>query len=126
MKRAVIDAATLLTWFDPDGTGRTMRTEYEAGELVVVAPRTIVADAIGLLAERPGWSAERLERAATELGRLGVELHDPPNPELARYVATGLPANLAAYPALAASLDLPLTAADERLREAAGALIATS
>lgn len=119
MKRLVVDAGTLLAWFDAEGSGRAMRAEYEAGELTVVAPRTIIADAIGLLARRPGWTAERLERAATELQRLGLELHDPPVAELARYVARGLPADRAAYAALAASLDLRLATADADLRRAA-------
>ncbi len=123
MKRLVVDAATLLAWFGHDGAGREMRAEYEAGQLTVLAPRTIVADAIALLASRPGWTADRLERAATELLRLGLELHEPPVSELARYVAAGLPADRAAYPALAASLDLRLATADTRIRQVAAPLV---
>lgn len=123
MKRLVVDAATLLTWFDPGGAGREMRAEYEAGQLTVLAPRTIVADAIALLASRPGWTADRLERAATELLRLGLELHEPPVSALARYVAAGLPADRAAYPALAASRDLRLATDDARLLQVAAAPI---
>jgi predicted nucleic acid-binding protein len=123
VRRFVIDAATLLSWFDADGAGREMRADYEAGQLTVLAPRTIVADAIALLATRSGWTADRLERAATELQRLGLELHDPPVAELARYISKGLPADRAAYPALAASLDLRLATDDARLRQVAASLI---
>jgi predicted nucleic acid-binding protein len=90
----------------------------------VVAPRAIVADALGRLARRPGWTADRLERVAVELGRLGLELHEPPVADLARFVARGLPADRAAYPALAASLDLRLETDDDELRAAAAALVA--
>jgi predicted nucleic acid-binding protein len=123
VRRVVLDVGVLLSWFDADGPGRTIRAEYEAGQLTVVAPRTIVADALGVLAHRPGWAADRLERAATELGRLGLELRDPPVADVARYVARGLPADRAAYPALAAALDLRLETNDPRLRSAAGAII---
>ena len=123
MKRLGVDARTLLSWFDAHGPGRPLRAAYEAGQLTVVAPRTVVADAIALLASRPGWNPERLERAATELQRLGLDLHDPPVAELVRYVAKGLPADRAAYPALAASLDLPLVTDDEDVRRAAGPFV---
>ena len=123
MRRVVLDAASLLSWFDADGSGRTTRAEYEAGQLAVVAPRTIVADVLGLLARRPGWDTDRLERVAIELGRIGLELHDPPPADVARYVARGLPADRAAYPALAAARDLRLTTDDPQLTNAAATLI---
>ena len=123
MRRVVLDVGVLLSWFDADAPGRALRGEYEAGQLTVVAPRTIVADALGALAGRPGWAADRLERAATELGRLGLELRDPPVADLARYVARGLPADRAAYPALAEALDLRLETDDPRVRSAAGPLV---
>lgn len=126
MRRVVIDAPTLLSWFDAGGEGRELRMEYEAGTLVVVAPRTIVADALALLARRPHWSVERLHRAALELGRLGFELRDPPSSELARYLAAGLPADRAAYAALAAGLDLRLATSDPALAEAAAPLLLRS
>lgn len=123
MRRVVLDAGSLLSWFDADGPGRTMRAEYEAGQLAAVAPRTIVADVLALLAQRPGWDAARLERAAVEIGRIGLELHDPPAVDVARYVARGLPADRAAYPALAAALDLRLETQEPRIRDAAATLI---
>jgi predicted nucleic acid-binding protein len=123
MRRLVIDADALLSWFDTGGAGRSMRAEYEAGQLTVVAPRTIVADAVGRLAQRSGWTGDRLERAASELQRLGLELHDPPVTELARWVAQGLSPDRAAYPALASSLDLRLETDDPALREVAGSLV---
>lgn len=122
MRRLVIDAEMLLGWFAADGAGRELRDEYEAGALTVVAPRGIVADALALLARRPGWTPERLERAAVELGRLGIEVHDPPAGELARWIARGLSADRAAYAAVAAVLDLRLATDDPTLRETAATL----
>ena len=119
----MLDVGVLLSWFEADGSGRQMREEYEAGQIAVVAPRTIVADALARLASRPGWTAERLERAAVELGRIGLELREPPVAGVARYIARGLPADRAAYPALAAAADLRLQTDDLRLRQAAGPLI---
>ena len=123
MRRVVLDAGSLLTWFVAGGSGRGMRAEYEAGQLTVIAPRTIGADAIALLAGRQGWDGPRLERAAVELGRLGIEVHDPPLAGLARWIANGLAADRAAYPALAESLDLRLVTDDARLQEVAAAVV---
>jgi predicted nucleic acid-binding protein len=125
MRRIVVDHGTLLSWFDAGGEGRSMRAEYEAGQLTVVAPRTIVADAVASLAQRPGWTGERLERAATELQRLRLELHDPPIAEIARWVTKGLSADRAAYAALASTLDLRLETEDAALRQVAAPLVGT-
>lgn len=123
MRRLVIDAGTLLAWFEPDGEGRRLRTDYEAGQLAVVAPSSIVTDVLARLAERPGWTAERLERVANELVRLGLELHEPPIAAVALWLARGLDPARAAYPALAASLDLRLATADDELRNVAAPLV---
>ena len=119
----VLDAGSLLTWFEASASERGMRAEYEAGQLTVIAPRTIAADAIGLLAGRQGWDGPRLERAAVELGRLAIEVHDPPLAGLARWIAGGLAADRAAYPALAESLDVRLVTDDPRLGEVAEAVV---
>jgi predicted nucleic acid-binding protein len=124
VRRVVLDAGALLTWFEPDGAHGGLRTEYEAGTLTVIGPRHLVADALGALASRDRAPAERLVRVAGELHRLGLLLQDPPVSELATWLAKGLPAHRAAYPALAASLEVPLVTDDPELLRIATGLLA--
>lgn len=119
MRRVVADAGAILSWFAPGGDHRALRSEYEEGVLVVVAPRTFLTDALAILASRDGWSAERLARAGAELDRLGLQLEDPPLDELARWLARGLDRSQASAAALATWLDLPLITDDAELRRIA-------
>ena len=123
MRRIVIDPAALLTWFGGEGPHRSLRAEYEGGALTILAPRHLVADVLGELAARDVQAPDRLARIAGELQRLGMQLQDPPATELAEWLARGLDARRAAYAALAASLDVPLAAADAELRRAAPDLL---
>lgn len=118
MKRLVIDAGALIGWFDGTGEHGALRAEYEAGTLAVVAPRGVIADALGILAAR-GVGQELLARIGAELQRIGLQLQDPPMETLARWLARGLAADRAAYPALAASLEIPLVTDDPELRRVA-------
>lgn len=122
MRRVVVDASVLLDWFVANGPYRALRAEYEAGTLIVIGPRALVGDALGRLAER-GVPAERLVRVAAELQRLGLQLQDPPVPELATWVAKGLPGHRAAYAALASALEVPLITDDPELRRIAAAVL---
>lgn len=122
MRRIVIDAPLLLSWFARDGEGRPLRAEYEAGRLAIVAPAALPADIIGLVARRDELPADRLVRIAAELERLGFELRQPAPASVATWVARGLNPDRAAYPALAASLDLNLATNDPELRRVAGPL----
>ena len=112
MRRVVLDASALLSWFSPDPSGRALRADYEQGLLSVVAPPQLTADALSSLAGSP---KERLLRVAAELDRLGFELREPPIDDLASWLAQGLTARQAGYAALASSLDLPLVTADADL-----------
>lgn len=123
MRRIVLDVGLLLSWFGPDADARRVRDEYAAGELAIVAPSGIVGDALALLARRPGWDEQRLQRAAIELTRLGFELGDPAPADLATWIARGLPPDRAAYAALAAGLDLPLATTDADLRRIGSELL---
>jgi predicted nucleic acid-binding protein len=119
-----MDAGALLAWFEPDAPRRGLRAEYEAGALSVMAPRHLAADALALLARERGFGPDRLTAVAAELGRLGFELADPPITELARWLAKGLPADRAAYPALATAHELPLVTDDPELRRVAKTVLA--
>jgi predicted nucleic acid-binding protein len=121
MRRIVVDAATVLSWFD--GTGADQRREYEAGEFVAMAPRRLHADLLATIAARGRTRRDRLARIAGELPRIGIQLQDPPLAVLAGWIARGLDAEVAAYAALAEHLDMRLHARDSRLRDGAKPLI---
>ena len=121
MRRFVVDAATVLSWFEASGAGQ--RRDYEAGEFAAVAPRRLHADLLAAIAGRGQTSPERLARIAAELPRIGIQLQDPPLALLAGWMARGLDAEVAAYAALAEHLDMPLHARDSRLRDGAKTLI---
>ncbi len=121
MRRVVVDAATVLSWFDASGTDE--RQAYEAGEFSAVAPRRLHGDLLAAIAARGGSPPDRLARIAGELPRIGIQLQDPPLALLAGWIARGLDAEVAAYAALAEHLDMRLLARDSRLRDGAKPLI---
>lgn len=118
MRRVVLDAGVLLGWFDAASPHRSLRAEYEAGTLTVIAPQGVVADALGTLAAQ-GVPGDVLARIGTELHRIGLQLQDPPIEALATWLGKGLLSGQAAYPALAASLEVPLVTDDPELQRVA-------
>jgi predicted nucleic acid-binding protein len=123
VRRVVADAGVVLSWFEPRGEHRAMRTEYEAGALTVISPDTLVSDAMAELARRGGWTEERLASVAGELTRLGFQLQAPPLQDLAHWMAMGLNASSAACAALAARLEVPLVTDDPDLQRVASGLL---
>lgn len=122
MRRVVVDDGVLLGWFDAGSPHRSLRAEYEAGTLSVIGPRGLIADVLGALTQR-GIPTERLGRIAADLQRIGLQLQDPPMPELATWLSKGLAPHRAAYPALAASLEIPLVTDDAELRRVAATVL---
>ncbi len=119
MRRIVLDATALLSWFTADGPGRSLRHEYEAGVLGIVVPPSLTTDFIGALAADRERSTEALVQAAAEVDRLAFEVRSPAVEDTARWIARGLSARDAPYAALASGLELPLvTANDDVLRRA--------
>lgn len=125
MRRVVADAGVILGWFDAESPHRSLRAEYEAGTLAVIAPRGLVAETLGILAER-GVAQETLARIGAELHRIGLQLQDPPMADLAAWLGRGLAPHLAAYPALATRLDVPLVTDDRELRRVAATVLQRS
>lgn len=121
MRRVVVDAGALLSWFDAASPHRSLRAEYEAGTLAVIAPRGLVAEALGILAER-GVPQESLARIGAELHRIGLQLQDPPMEALASWLAKGLAPGRAASAALAESLEVPLVTDDPELSAIAASI----
>jgi predicted nucleic acid-binding protein len=118
VKRLVVDAGVIASWFGPNGAARHLREEYEAGSLVVIGPSHLPDE---VLQHLDSLEADDLARVASELRRLGFELQRPPVRELARWVHHGLPSHRAAYLALASHLDLALATDDPELLSASPA-----
>ena len=115
MKRLVVDAGVVASWFRPDGAGRHLREEYEAGTLTLVGPPGLPDD---ILAHLPSIAEDRLARIGSELRRLGFDLQRPATADLAHWVSRGLPPHRAAYAALASQLDLTLATDDAEMLRA--------
>ena len=113
MKRVVLHPSAFVDWLG----GSELRADFEAGQLAVVVPTWFVADTMGLLATS-GWPKDRIERAAAEVRRLGFQLTEPPDSELAMWLVRGLPASVAGYAALASWLDIPIAVTDPDLKRA--------
>lgn len=120
-RRVVVDASAVLSWFDGDGSGASMRRDYEAGELTALAPRRLHEDLLAAIAERVG--PRDLSRIAVELPQIGIVLEDPPLPLVADWIARGLDAGAAPYAALAERLDVRLVSSDPRLLSGASHLV---
>lgn len=115
MRRVVLHPSAFVDWLAPIDASE-LRAEFEAGRLEVMAPRSFVVDALGLLASR-GWSADRLAKAGGEIERIGFRLGDPPLSEIAMWLARGFPASAATYAALASWSDASIALADPDLRK---------
>jgi len=115
VNRLVVDAPVIASWFDPDGDGRSLRGDYEAGGLAVIGPRHLPQDVLAELAREHGLEPERLGPVAVEVARLRFELQEPSLGGMARWIGRGLPAHRAAYVALAHDLDLALVTDDDEL-----------
>ena len=87
----------------------------------MVVPTSFVADTMGLLAAS-AWPADLIERAAGEVRRLGFQLMEPPDSELAMWIGRGVPSATATYAALASWLDIPIAVTDVDLKLMLGAL----
>ena len=122
MRRVVVDAGVLLGWFEAESAHRPLRAEYEAGTLTVIGPRGLIPDILWILANH-GLPPDRLARVANELERIGLQLQDAAVAHLATWLAQGLSPARAAYPALAASLEVPLVTDDPELRRVAAAVV---
>ncbi len=124
MRRVVIDAPAFLSWFAEGGGGRSLRREYEAGQLAVAVPTSFITDVLAEVVAQ-GWPRDRAVRLAAALEGIGFDFGDPSREALARWLGKGLVPGLAAYAALAEETERPLVAGDALLRRRAAPLAAT-
>lgn len=126
MRELVLDASVLLKWFAKDELGaaeaRMLREEFEAGDLVVLAPPLVQLEVLNVAGRRWSWSSGALAALATALDDLGLELVAPDLLVVAEWIARGLTAYDAAYVAIAAQAATTLVTDDARILDVAGAM----
>lgn len=120
MRECVLDASVVLDWFSPapgpSAVGsRRLRSEFEAGDLEVIAPPLIHLEILNVAGRRWGWGADALVELAEALEDLSFALIDPELSAVARWVAAGLTAYDAAYVAVAEAAAVPLLTGDETI-----------
>ena len=118
MTEAVLDASVILKWFRSEGerhlaAARSLRTAFEAGELLVFAPSLLRLEIVNVAGRRWSFDEASLVELAAALDGLGFEFVEPPLAEVARWTARGLTAYDAAYVALAEAEALPLITDDD-------------
>lgn len=124
MREVVLDASVVLKWFRSEGEGNLeaaqgLRSQFEAGELRVLAPPLLMLELVNVAARRWKWSRTRLERLANALPNAGFVLIEPELPRVARWAAVGLTAYDAAYVALAEQVGVDLITDDREIAERA-------
>jgi len=115
---AVLDASVVLKWFRGEGerhlaSARSLRAEFEAGGLAVLAPPSLRLEMVNVAARRWGWGEEALEALAAALEQLGFEFAEPELSRIARWAGRGLTAYDAAYVALAEAEAIRLITDDD-------------
>lgn len=114
MRRIVLHPSAFVAWFEPPDGGPSSRRDFEAGMLEVVVPPAFTTDLLATTAAQ-GWTTERMTRLAAQVDRLGFESAAPSAAELAPWLARGLDASQAAYAAVAAARELPVSTDDQSL-----------
>ncbi len=118
MTELVLDASVLVKWFRSQGEryveeALRLRSAFEEGRLLLLAPRLVHLELINLAGRRWSWSGERLTTLARLLKQLGLQSAEPDLERVAIWTTRGLTAYDAAYVAVAEAAGAPLITADE-------------
>ncbi len=118
MNEAVLDASVVLKWFRAESernlaAARSLRSAFEAGELVVLAPPLLRLEVVNVAGRRWRWGEEALVALAAALDDVGFTLREPDLARVAQWTARGLTAYDAAYVALAEAEEIPLVSDDD-------------
>jgi predicted nucleic acid-binding protein len=121
----VLDASVVVKWFHSEGerhldAARSLRAEFEAGELLVFAPTLLRFELVSVAGRRWGWAESALVELAFALEDLGFEFVEPELERVAVWTARGLTAYDAAYVAVAEESALRLITDDDLIVEVAG------
>ena len=125
MTETVLDASVVLKWFRADGErhlepARSLRTKFEAGELIVVAPPLLHLEILNVAGRRWRWSQGALVDLSAALEDLNFELIEPELGRVASWTGRGLTAYDAAYVAIAEAHHTPLVTDDDLVIAIAG------
>jgi predicted nucleic acid-binding protein len=120
MRECVLDASVVLEWFSsaPPASGvgpQSLRSEFEGGELQVLAPSLIHLEIVNVAGRRWEWGPDALQELAEALEDLSFDLVEPELSAVARWVAAGLTAYDAAYVAVAEAAAVPLFTSDQSI-----------
>ncbi len=124
MTEAVLDASVVLKWFRKTGehgvsAARALRTEFEAGRARVFAPPLLFLEILNIAGRRWRLPAPQLDRLASTLPKLGLQLVEPDLLIVARWVNHGLTAYDGAYLAVAEQTGVALITDDREILDAA-------
>ena len=124
MTEVVLDASVVLKWFRSESernlaAARSLRSAFEAGELLVFAPPLLRLEIVNVAGRRWGWAEESLVELAAALDALGLDLREPELGSVARWTAHGLTAYDGAYVALAEAEAVTLVTDDDFIVAAA-------
>lgn len=124
MREVVLDAAVVLKWFHWQDeanveVARALRSEFEAGELQVVAPPLLWFELLNVAGRHWQLPPAELEQFAATLPSLGFALAEPELQAIARWTAQGLTAYDAAYVAVAEQAGLLLITDDREIQSCA-------
>jgi predicted nucleic acid-binding protein len=123
----VLDASVVMKWFHAEGerhldAARSLRAEFEAGELSIFAPPLLRLEMVNVAGRRWGWTESALVELVLGLEDLGFEFVEPELVRVASWTARGLTAYDSAYVALAEANGLRLVTDDDLVVELAGEL----
>ncbi len=118
MNELVLDASVILKWFRSEGethagAARSLRREFEAGQLIVVLPSLAHIEILNVAGRRWSWHEDQLVELAEALDGLRFQPVQPDLRSVARWTARGLTAYDAAYVAVAETTNIQLVTDDE-------------
>ena len=123
----MLDASVVLEWFSAPpttsgGGSRRIRSDFESGELEIIAPTLMHLEILNVAGRGWGWDAESLQELAEALEDIAFELVEPELSAVARWVTSGLTAYDAAYVSVAEAAAVPLITGDQTILAVAPAI----
>ncbi|HVR89359.1 MAG TPA: type II toxin-antitoxin system VapC family toxin [Candidatus Limnocylindria bacterium] len=118
----VLDASVIGRWFGPsrDAQSATVRTDFEAGRLVIVVPRLLFLELLNVAGRQRRWAETQLLGLVSRLVEARFEVVEPDLRRVAAWTARGLTTYDATYVALAEERGIPLVTNDREILRIAG------